>query len=203
MALYRVDFQGALHGAETFQHGHHVESSGSSTDVADDAAAQWLAILAVSAFAELFHTGIQWTQVNVSELGASPADPVVTSAQTPIADGGTSTSNPLPNQIALVVSLLTAEAGSRARGRMFLPPPDLGVLTTTGRLGSAEAVIIADNMEDYFNNMEAAGHVTNVVSGVGGVYTARAVNNIRIGNVFDTQRGRRNSLAEVYTLRAI
>lgn len=203
MPLYRVDFQGALHGTEAFQHGHHVNSPDTAFGVASDAAAQWLAILAVSGFSGLFSTGIQWTQVNVSELGATPGDPIVTSAQSPIADGGTASSGTLPNQIACVCSIQTATAGSRARGRMFLPPPIAGTLGTTGRLTSGTVTVLADNLEDYFDAMTGAGHDLVVVSGVGGAYTSYPAINIRVGDVLDTQRNRRNQLAEVYQTRTV
>lgn len=203
MALYRVDFQGALHGTEAFQHGHHVSSADTAFGVASDAAAQWLAILAVSSFSNLFHTGVSWTQVNVSELGATPSAPIITSAQAPIADAGTATTTPLPNQISIVCSIQTATAGSRARGRMFLPPPVAANVTATGRFNTGSQAILADNLEDYFDAMTTAGHDLVVVSGVGGAWTAYPAINIRVGEVFDTQRNRRNQLAEVYTTRTV
>lgn len=203
MALFRVDFQGTLHGAETFQHGHHVDSSDSSSGIASDAAAQWLIILAVAGFNSLFHTGIQWSQVNVSELGATPAAPIVTSAQVSITDGGTDTDPSLPNQCSPCISIQTATAGARARGRMYLPPPTQSALSATGRLSSAAQTAIADNIEDYFDAMTAQAHALVVVSSVGGVYTARPAINIRLGDVFDTQRTRRNSLGEVYASRTV
>lgn len=203
MARYRVDFQGVLHGTETFQHGHHVSSADTAFGVAGDAAAQWLAILAVSAFSGVYSTGIQWSQVNVSELGATPSAPIVTSAQAVIADGGTAATASMPNQISTVCSIQTATAGSRARGRMFLPPPIVTAGTAAGRLSTANVTIIADNLEDYFDAMTTAGHSLVVVSGVGGVWTDYPAVNIRVGDVFDTQRNRRNQLAEVYQSRTV
>jgi len=203
MALYRIDFRGTLHGAETFQHGHHVSSADSAAGIASDAAAQWLAILAVGTFSALFTTGVQWVDVNVSELGPTPGSPVVTSSIAAIADGGTSVAGALPNQCSTVVSLTSATAGSRARGRMYLPPMDSAVLTTAGRLGVAPTSNCADAIEDYFDQMSAAGHSHVVVSSVGGVYTTYPLVSIRVGNVIDTQRSRRNDLAEVYQVRTV
>jgi len=203
MARYRVDFQGTLHGTETFQHGHHVSSADTAFGVAADAAAQWLAILAVSAFSGLFHTGVQWSQVNVSELGATPGSPILTSAQAAISDGGTAATNSYPNQISTVCSIQTATAGSRARGRMFLPPPIAAAGATNGRLSAGSVILLADNLEDYFDAMTTAGHSLVVVSGVGGVWTDYPAINIRVGDVLDTQRNRRNQLAEVYQTRTV
>lgn len=203
MPNYRVDFQGVLHGTEAFQHGHHVSSADTAFGVASDAAAQWLAILAVAGFSGLFTTGVTWSQVNVSELGASPSSPIITSAQAPIADGGTAGTSSLPNQISPVCSIQTATAGSRARGRMFLPPVAVGAIGATGRLQLASVTALADNLETYFDAMTGAGHDLVVISAVGGVYTAYPAINIRVGDVLDTQRNRRNQLAEVYQARTV
>jgi len=42
-----------------------------------------------------------------------------------------------------------------------------------------------------------------VVSGVGGAWTSYPAINIRVGDVLDTQRNRRNQLAEVYQSRSV
>lgn len=201
MARYRVDFQGTIYGVEAFQHGHGVESADTALAVAQDAAAQWLAILTDVDFSGLFRTDITWSQVNVSELGASPSAPVITSATEPIADGGTLSSEGLPAQCSVVVSLRTATAGSRARGRMYLPPCAAAALSSAGRLDTAELTNLADAMGSYFGAMSAAGHTPTVFSGVGGVWTDYVITNIRVGNVIDTQRRRRADLAEVYQTR--
>lgn len=203
MPNYRIDFQGSLHGSEAFQHGHHVSSGDTAFGVASDAAAQWLAILGTTAFSNLFHTGVVWSQVNVSELGATPALPIVTSAQAAISDGGTASTNSYPNQVSTVCSIQTATAGSRARGRMFLPPPVAAAGTAAGRLLLASVNALADALEDYFDAMTTAGHSLVVMSGVGGVWTAYPAVNIRVGDVLDTQRNRRNQLAEVYQTRTV
>lgn len=203
MPLYRVDFQGTLYGTENFQHGHHVSSADTASGVATDASAQWLAILGASDFAGNFRTDVIWDQVNVSELGATPGDPIVTSAQALVGDGGTLSTAALPPQCSVVVSIRSATAGSRARGRMFLPPPAAAAMTTAGRLETTAQTEIADAVEDYFDQMTAAAHSLVVVSGVGGVWTTYPALNIRVGNVIDTQRRRRSALAEVYTSRTV
>jgi len=200
MALYRVDFQGTLQGIEEFQHGHHVLSDGPSADVAADADAAWTTFLGTAAVNTFWNTGCVWAQVNVSELGATPSAPVVTSAQSIIGVAGTSGDSSLPPQVSVCVSFNTATAGSRARGRMFLPAPDTTALVATGRLSSAFRTAVGPALQTYFNTMEAGGHQVMVVSSVGAVYTPYAVNNIRLGDVLDTQRRRRNSIAEVYSV---
>jgi len=203
MALFRVDFQGTLHGIETFQHGHHISSTDSSAGVASDAATAWLALLADADFSAWWPPGVQWSQVNVSELGATPAAPIVTSAQATIGDGGTGSGNGLPPQVAPCISLTTATAGSRARGRMFLPAPDDTSLTSSGRISSGFRAAVMPVLEVYFESWAGNAADVVVVSGVGGVYTTYTVNTIRLGDVFETQRSRRSSIAEVYTTASI
>ena len=175
MALFRVDFQGSVYGLENFQHGHHISSTDSSAGVAADAAAAWLALLADAALNTFYTTGIVWSQVNVSELGTTPADPILTSAQAVIADGGTSADAGLPAQCAPCVSLSTATAGSRARGRMFLPPPDVTAVTTTGRLAPAFLTAAVNALETYFQSWAGNAGDVVVVSAIGGVYTTASI----------------------------
>lgn len=203
MALYRADFQGTIYGIEEFQHGLHFSSSDSAAGLAADAAAAWLTVLADAAANTFYTTGVVWSQVNVSELGATPAAPIVTSAQAVIADGGTSTDTSLPAQCSPCVSLSTSTAGSRARGRMYLPPPDGSAVSTTGRLIAGFRTAWIGALDTFFATMAGNAATCVVVSAVGGVYTTYVVNTIRMGDVVDTQRRRRNNIAEVYTTAAI
>jgi hypothetical protein len=203
VALHRVDFQGTLHGIEQFQHGHHVQSAGSANEVAVDAATRWSTLIGTAGINTFFNTGIVWSQVNVSELGTTPADPIVQSAQAVIGLGGLSADNGLPPQVSPCVSLNTVTAGSRARGRMFLPAPDESTLTSAGRVSSAFRTALVAGLETYFEGLATDGHDLVVVSSVGAVYTAYSVITIRMGDVFDVQRRRRNSIAEVYTSASI
>jgi len=203
MALYRSDFQGTLYGIETFQHGMHWSSSDSTAGLAADLDTAWSTLVATASFSDLFGTGVVWSQVNVSELGATPADPIITSAQATLGGAGTGTGSTLPAQCSPCVSLTTATAGSRARGRMFLPPTVTSAMTTAGRLGSSPRGAIVAALDTFFASMAGNAATCVVVSSVGGVYTTYTVNTIRLGDVIDTQRRRRNSIAEVYSTAAI
>lgn len=203
MALFRSDFQGTIYGIEQFQHGLHWSSTDSSAGLAADLAAAWLTLLADTAVNTFFRTSVVWDQVNVSELGATPAQPIITSAQAVIADGGVSSDNSLPAQCSPCLSLTTATAGSRARGRMYLPPPDVTAMTISGRLDSTFRTAMVNALDTFFGTMGANAASPIVVSSVGGVYTTYPVTTIRLGDVVDTQRRRRNNIAEVYTSAAV
>ena len=199
MALFRSDFQGTLYGTEVFQHGFAWSSGDSATGLAGDLATAWATFLNDADVSVTWRTDVVWSLVNVSELGASPSLPIVTSAQATINEAGTSSANGLPPQCCIGLSLRTATAGSRARGRSYLPAPVASALTTSGRLASAYSSDLLAGLDTFFATMVTSNAATPVViSAVGGVWTARNVITVAMGDVFDTQRSRRSGLAEVY-----
>lgn len=121
-----------------------------------------------------------------------------------VAGGGGSLQ--LPPQISLVATLIGGSGkGLGGKGRMYLP----GVYASidgTGHIGSTECQSIATNLATFFNSIDASfdapGHVVNVSRGHKSLMGAGArnvpVNGVRVGNVFDTQRRRRNALTETY-----
>jgi len=204
MALYRTDFQGTLYGTEEFQHGMCWSSGDSAVGLAGDIATAWATFLNTADVSPTWVTSVIWSLVNVSELGATPADPIVTSAQATINEAGTATGDSCPPQCCIGLSLRTATAGSRARGRSYLPAPAVGALTGSGRLETAYSTDLLDGLDTFFATMVTANAATPVViSAVGGVWTARNVITIAIGDVLDTQRSRRSGLAEVYATRSV
>lgn len=201
MPEYRANLQGVVYSAEAFQHGFTVTSAEQLTAVADDIAAGVTADLLTSTFLQYFPAGVSWSLLTVSQLGAI-GDPVVASTTRSITGVGTASTNGLPPQCSVVVSFLTAGAGSRNRGRMYLPPTSAGTLTTTGRLASAAQGAIADAVEALFDGLIASGQTVTVRSEVGGGASS-VVSTIRVGDVIDTQRRRRGSLGENYVARTI
>lgn len=119
---------------------------------------------------------------------------------------GARVSAPLPPQIALVATLIGGSGkGIGGKGRMYLP--GLGQeIDGNGRIATNIIQNICTNLASHFNNldqsMDAPGHV--VIASKGSkrsLYTDGRnvpVNGVRIGNVYDTQRRRRNGLAETY-----
>lgn len=203
MALFRSDFQGSVYGVETFQHGMAWNSSDTAAGLASDLATAWLTFLAIPEANALWRTDIVWSAVNVSELGATPADPIVTSATATINDGGTSAGNGWPAQCSPCISFRTATAGSRARGRSYLPPMQVGTLTAAGRLSDTARGDLADSLDTFFAAMTANAAQPVVISAVGGVWTARNVITVAVGNVIDTQRSRRSDIAEVFSTASV
>lgn len=108
-----------------------------------------------------------------------------------------------PTTVCTCISLLTGLPGRRYRGRMYLPTLT-GVVTTDFRVPESQrdatattTAAIIDAWTAAFNVIDPGSKPT-VVSLTGGVCTS--VQQIRVGNVFDTQRRRRDALAESYTV---
>lgn len=111
-----------------------------------------------------------------------------------------------PNQCAVVVSLLTGQAGRSRRGRIYVPWLSSGL--TAGRLVAAQvtaaadrAAVLAVQARDWgFGGPTLSGELV-VASATYGYNTP--VTQIRIGNVMDTQQRRRDDLVEEYQSRVL
>lgn len=123
---------------------------------------------------------------------------------------GAATSGHLPPQIALAVTLANSlPRGLATKGRMFLP----GICTpvdATGHILTSEAGAIATNLKTFFdgiyNDADLPGNPVLASLGRGPLLQDGAIRNIvkiRVGNVYDTQRRRRNALVEAYTDRSV
>lgn len=110
----------------------------------------------------------------------------------------------VPNQCALVASLITATPGRRSRGRTYLPILNLQV-QPDGRITSTVAQLVANAFGAMIEGMVADSNASPpfrlpliVASQVAGG-DRHDVTTIRVGNVIDTQRRRRESLSETYS----
>jgi len=135
---------------------------------------------------------------------------------TPISGGGI-ISGALPPQIAMCVSLNSGyRTGTAARGRMFLPGVNASLDGSTGRIVSTYRNQVATAMQTFINGVN-----TDTVPGDAGkmILVGRAANGIlslppheaknayvtglKIGDVYDTQRRRRNGFRENYYALAV
>jgi len=121
-------------------------------------------------------------------------------------NGGTN-----PPQIALVVSLRNTERrGLGVKGRMYLP--GIGQpIQPDGKIIGVAADEMATNFQTFVNAINAdfaiPGRMVMASKGGSGLFPApgrvKEVHEIKIGNVYDTQRRRRNALVESYSTRSI
>lgn len=121
----------------------------------------------------------------------------------------------MPAQNALAVSLVGTEnpRALAGRGRFYLPPvAGMNTLDGTGRLASQRVADVADAAKTLIDSINAAHQalgvqyawVGNTSAGKGSrAGRQQVVSEIRVGNVVDTVRSRRRSIAEVYTTRIV
>lgn len=115
-----------------------------------------------------------------------------------------------PPQIALVATLANSlPRGLATKGRMFLPGISPAV-NATGHLDSFWCDSIAVNLKTFFdtvyNDADLPGNPVLASVGRGPLNMDGAIRNIsqiRIGNVYDTQRRRRNALQEAYIIKPV
>lgn len=112
--------------------------------------------------------------------------------------------NPHPYQTAIVCSLRTASSGARGRGRLYWNATGQSIATTDLRITGANATSLLSGFKTLLSAMEG------IVDTVVGVPCALAVwsrtgasvavvTELRLGNVLDVQRRRRDALIEAFS----
>lgn len=143
--------------------------------------------------AELRHTE------QVGFLGASEH-----TLPTPVAGAGTAYK---PPQVAVVASLRSGSALASGRGRIYWPATGVPMESSTLRLSNTTATSIANGFVTYLGAICAAAKAqlapVSLVNFFPAIYsptkrTLTAVSSIRVGDVLDTQRRRRDALPETY-----
>lgn len=156
-----------------------------------------------NATAALFSTAVlalMSIDTNNTEVATAEVD-VATGLQSQrvaaaVARAGTAAASSLPFQVTAAVSLRTAFATRRGRGRFYLPPFATTAVANARVSGSAVATLVTA-VGNMFDALQAASLTPVVYS-----RTSRAaltITSFDIGNVFDTQRRRRNKLIEQRT----
>lgn len=113
-------------------------------------------------------------------------------------EAGADSSGPIPPQCAVAVSFKTATNSRRGRGRTYVPGICKGsVAADTARLSSGTRSAILTAFTDFAAAIDALGVQLGVNSRMDSV--VRPVTIVRIGDVFDTIRRRRDQLVEGYT----
>lgn len=169
---------------------------------------EWFQRTQTSASVEAKLNWIEWNAIGPDGKYADPGNPHrldIPSGETP---SGASTIPTWP-QLATVVTLRSAvERGRGTHGRIYVPT---GVAAAAnGRIGAGVAQNMADSAAQLFEeiatlqSLALAGEPrVGIVSAGDGPNApaqgpSRIVTRVQVGNVMDTQRRRRNQLAEVY-----
>lgn len=115
-----------------------------------------------------------------------------------------------PPQVALVATLVAGSGvGNGGKGRMFIPGLTSGV-DTTGHIPTSIANTVAAGIATLLGNVGASFDApglpinaakTSTTTGI--LAINRVLTSVKVGNVYDTQRRRRNGLAETYATDTI
>lgn len=200
MALYQHRFQGHCAAGDLFIYSWWANDT-RDIDAAHGAAVDWNALLWAGP-GGVFGLGDMVTaNVGIDLVITGMIDQATGTQQqrreTPQSLDGVAVGNPLPADVALVVSLRTQLANRRGRGRFYLPQPAVNQVTATGR-------VVPASVTGLVAALQAAWVGYNQASSRPVVYsrTGRSIQNITsydVGDLFDTQRRRENALIQVRT----
>jgi len=124
----------------------------------------------------------------------------ITRADGAVTDAGADTGESLPPQVALAVTLRTALATRAGRGRIYLPPFAVSQVVNS-RMNATNKGTTLTAVKGMFDTLISDGH-TPVLYGRT-AHTVTPITTLALGDVFDTQRRRRDSYAETYTSTAV
>jgi hypothetical protein len=109
-------------------------------------------------------------------------------------------------QVAWAVSWNTANArGYASKGRIFVPMPSVTPSSSTGKVSAANCLSAAQNwgfLIDEWNDLsglDLSDIKASVVSNVPLEGATNEITAVRVGDVLDTMRSRRNALTESYS----
>jgi hypothetical protein len=190
------------------------------TTTAEAVGALWQAFFTNGTSA--INQGFKTTSVKVSQLqtdGDVDLDMIdIYDYPSPIS--GTNGGPPMPPQISLAATLTSdLQRGLASKGRMYLPGVNLPVFFDNPHISPTEQNGIADKLKIFIdgvnNHSEIDGYVVLASKGhkiqgtpdpddysYSGGLTTR-VTGLRLGNVYDTQRRRRNDIVEAYVSRVL
>jgi len=209
----RVTLQGtSFSGEEIWSTGFYLGNIAADADAPTESLATSIGALWQTFFT---HTNsrvssqFQCTEVKIAQLGTDgntiPDSVKYFTYPAPIS--GIQGSTLYPPQVAMVATLVGPVArGLASKGRMFLPGISAAV-TTNGRISDLNRGELATNVRTFIRGVSDIAETDNVPilasqgrPGIGGTAPiSREVVSVRVGNVYDTQRRRRNGLAEAYS----
>jgi len=212
----RVTISGQMYGGnEIWTTGFYCGSASGDAPAPTDAAAEMIAdewqtfFTAVgTAISYLWHTNT--VKITPISAGGAIDIPGIKSYSYPAAIVGQSGAAGNPPQVALVATLVAdSGVGNGGKGRMFIPGLTAGV-DTTGHIPTGTANTVAAGIATFLGNVgasfDAPGLPINAAKtsvATGTLAINRVLTSVKVGNVYDTQRRRRNALAETYSTDTI
>lgn len=179
-------------------------------------AAAWFNNTALSAYAQGFWLKLAPVGVDGKQIpppGFSQGVPAMLTWEAASRPNGNGSSNSLPLQCSVVTSHVTSQTGKKGKGRQFLPAIDQNSITAGGRLTSDArtacldaqvAALVAASYTDAGNTVVRPAVISNASTGSSLDLSKYAtINAVRVGDVIDTQRRRRNKLVESYASESV
>jgi hypothetical protein len=211
MTVYHTTLRGVMgEGAsvDNFSHSLGIVSNADAATVAQAIHESWYTVMQQASLGldSDYNASTQWTDVTVAQV----LDPMVPdlSAATHAAFNppipGLGIAITLPQQTALAVSLKAGVRpnGTAFRGRFYLPAMQTTAVIGAGLLDPAIQQKVANAITGHFSRLTAQGHVPSIWSRTV-EDLVQPIDEIRVGNKFDTIRRRRNDLPETYVSAAI
>jgi len=205
MTVYRNVAKGSLIDGEQWTFSVHTEKA---AGVTDDAATAWGTAIGLlwngvatpaDSIKQLYPAGTTVDELETTELSALTGKNVSQATSSP-ALAGTGSGAALPPQVAVCVSLRTALPTRAGRGRFFLPAPIVTV-SSAGRIGSTPRGQILAAAEGMLQSLSDSGYPAVVYHR--NDLTTTSVTTVKVGDVFDTIRRRRDKLIESYVSAAV
>ena len=220
-AVNRVTISGTCFGgAEEWSTGFWMGSEGADAGdpngSAEAIAGHWRTLFELAA--NSFSSGYLTTQVKTAQHKAEDMKTDLSMVDfydvSPLLDGG-GTATVFPAQISLAMTLTSEiQRGTGSKGRMYLPGINAGLANATGKLLSTYCDTLRTNLLTFFDAVNADANVpdsvilvskgtkTTIFPGPEIIYINphnKLVTGLRVGDVYDTQRRRRNGLTEAYS----
>jgi hypothetical protein len=194
MAYFRTTIRGKVPG-DIYQFGFVLQHDSDISGLAAMVAGAWTTAYGTTQRAD-FNTGVTFDDVLVQELSEGSGN-VVDSAVDTIGTAGTASVGMLPPQASMCVSVLPVSGITR--GRFYLPPMNQGATTATGGIGSSKVTTHGNALKAFFDDLGADSEPARL-----GIWRTAsnafvASKGLSIGNVWDTQRRRRNKILETRT----
>lgn len=224
-AVNRVTISGTCFGgAEEWSTGFWMGSEGADAGdpngAAEAIAGHWRVFFELAA--NSISSGYLTTQVKVAqhiaETEATDLSMVDFYDVSPVMDGGGTTVS-MPAQTSLVLTLTSEiQRGTGSKGRMYLPGVNSSVTGTTGKLLSSFVLNFSATLKTFADSVNADANVpdsiilasrgtkTTLLPGGDIIYINphnKLVTGLRVGDVYDTQRRRRNGLTEAYSTQVL
>lgn len=199
---------GTLPNNEIFAFGFQLDGSGitgqlSLTNLLGVVSASLTNNFLTTGVKALFPSSVTFTTVSLYYYtGGSTA--ALQAQNAGINTAGTSGSNALPNQCALVVTLQTGVPGRTKRGRSYLPTLAVNAITANGQLTSPTCTLIANAFAAFLEGIKTATNGAQPVVASARSSAKTNITSVRVDSLIDTQRRRRNkSLPQASIVSAV